>query len=216
LLKNGPNPGQRRDTQRSKVYAAGRAIELPYKHGVCPDPKLRDIEQCQAFVTKLQQSAWYRRTFPQHRRPVTVKHGGGCSSARACGSGMIELPAWSRQKAVILHELAHCILTAKHDRRAADHGWEFCAIHLQLVQHVMGLEAAAKLKAAFKSHGVRFRPKRVVILTPEQRAAAAERFAAYRAAKAAAINPPAPMPAPVGTATPDRRFDIALARADSC
>lgn len=53
-------------------------------------------------------------------------------------------------------------------RGGAAHGWQYAAIYLDLVHFCMGKEAADALKAAFKDHKVRFRPKRQRTVTPQQ------------------------------------------------
>ncbi len=183
-----------RDSQRAKLYTAERVLHLPHdRRG--PDSTLREIAQCQAYVDRITQSAWYGRTFPHARRNILVAHGGGRSAARACGSGRIELPGWARQRAVILHELAHCVVE-RECATVAWHGREFAAIYLKLVQHGMGRAAAAKLKTSYAQYGVKWRAKRR--LSPEAREAATRILRAARAA----------------IATPDRRHDLALARAN--
>lgn len=46
------------------------------------------------------------------------------------------------------------------DADAAWHGWQFCFIWYTLVRYRMGKEAGDELKALFKKHKVRYRPKR--------------------------------------------------------
>ncbi len=115
-----------------------------------------------------------------------MKDGRGRSNAGGCAD-YITLPLWARQTRTILHELAHLIADRKYARRnIAGHGWQFCAIYLDLVRFVMGLEAGDALKASFKTHKVRYREPTKRNMTPEQRQAAADRMAMARAAKLAA------------------------------
>lgn len=90
--------------------------------------------------------------------------------------GHIAFSKTSMTEWVLLHELAHEIAP-----RGTGHHWPFAYVYLKLVSRYLGAEAAAKLKAAFKAHGVRFKPKRK--LSPEQRAAAADRLFRLRSAK---------------------------------
>ena len=54
---------------------------------------------------------------------------------------------------------------------AAWHGWQFCFIWYTLVRYRMGKEAGDQLKALFKEHKVRYRPKRKREVTSAQLAA---------------------------------------------
>lgn len=68
---------------------------------------------------------------------------------------------------IVCHEMAHELndcatsLEKKGDGGAynhASHGWRFCAIYLDIVRWVIGVEAAEALKASFKRNKVRFTP----------------------------------------------------------
>lgn len=81
------------------------------------------------------------------------KHGG-----HANNHGMW-LDRWARKKWIIIHELAH---TVNHNENGSPnslalqgHGWQFCAIYLQLVQMAFGIEAKKALKAEFRNGNVR-------------------------------------------------------------
>ena len=91
------------------------------------------------------------------------------------------MPAWSRDEAIVLHELAHCFNARINGWvMVQSHGWEYCAIYLQLTLYVMGREAHDVLKAAFKANRVRFTaPRKGRKLTPEQREAAIARLSVY-------------------------------------
>ena len=74
--------------------------------------------------------------------------------------------------------------------RRAQHHWPFVYVYLKLVSRFMGAATAKELKASFKKHGVRAKPKRTRNLTPEQREAAVARLAEARAKKQAVVEVP--------------------------
>lgn len=167
-----------RDSQRSRVYAAEGVIQQK-----AADPAFEELAACQKYVDRIRHSAWFRRHYPGALQYIRLKDGRGSTRARA-DNATIDLPRWGRQKAVILHELAHCVIRQTYGSRTmAGHGREWAAVYLALVRRWMGREAAAKLKASFQERRVRFRPKRH--LSPETRQAAGERLRAVRAAMAA-------------------------------
>jgi hypothetical protein len=183
-----------RDSQRSKVYAAEReagGIET-YANERTPVeftlPTVRDLEIYVAMVMGRQRlSSRYGEIVSYH--PVRVGDGRRRRSACA-GMHQIDMPRGMRTKWVVLHELAHVICSRLEDRlprdkRTAGHGWRFAEIYLYLVKTHLGQARHDALRAAFKTHRVRFREPVRRQMTPEQRAACAARLALARAAKAA-------------------------------
>lgn len=172
----------KRDSQRSKVYAAESVIQ-PGR-----DPEFRSIEACQRYVDHIMATKTWQKLDRTERwgRGIRVHDGRGHRRAVSYG-GTIALPLWARQKGVILHELAHEILQGSHTRgESVAHGWQFCSVYLKLVSRFMGRKEAAKLKASFKKHRVRFtEPQKRKPLTEAQRQVLRERLVAARAAKAA-------------------------------
>lgn len=184
--------GRARDSQRSKVYAAERRIQTGRTYG--------SVADMQARVDRLTDSAWFARRWPRlHRTGILVLDGRG--RRRACATEAyhpsrgdyvpaIKMPLWSRQPAVLMHEIAHhCADETYGIRDVAAHGWQFAETMLVLTRHVMGDEVHATLKASYKEHKVRFKkPRKRTPLTPEQRVAAAERLAKAREAKMAKVH----------------------------
>lgn len=185
-----------RDNQRSKLYKAEREALMPLETNFQTIPTVeRFLCKCCKRMTIIKR---YGRTVDLERHPIEITDGRGTINALAHGTYKISLPAgygsnWARTDRVALHELAHII----HNRMAwrniggtettrlrggASHGWQFAAVYLDLVRFCMGKEAADALKASFRKHRVRFRPKqkRKTTATPEQLAA---RMAAARAAR---------------------------------
>ena len=138
-----------RDSQRSKVYAAEtRAIGSKVE--------FETVAECQEFVDKVTRSRWWKSCCHPNRvgATVLVEDGRARRSAAASYSRWaIYLPHYYRERATILHQLAHLL----NRRRGAVHGPEFCALLLELVKRFMGPEDAAKLKAEFKRTKVKHR-----------------------------------------------------------
>jgi hypothetical protein len=178
-----------RDSQRSRVYAAERAVEWSKR----ADEKIGDggLGAAQAYVNRVIGSkAWHKVLgCGDHEReicrwaPVEVADGRGSRKARA-GWSRISLPRWSRKRWVVLHELAHVAAQKRYGYYSiAGHGWQFCDVYLRLMRRFLGTDEAQKLQRAFREKRVRFRPKRrAAEQTPEQKAALVARLAAARAA----------------------------------
>lgn len=171
-----------RDTQRSKVYRAERAIDKYSK-------RYETVEEIDAFL----KSIWSRKRLQKkyHRalkwyEPPSIKDGRGTRIARG-GAWHLNLPLWSRFSTVILHEVSHCIQDRlQRIETQAAHGREFCEIFLTVVREMLGREAHDLLKASFKKHRVRFtKPRKKRTLSPERRAQLAAQLAAARLKKAA-------------------------------
>lgn len=167
-----------RDYQRSRVYLAERAAF--HEKGMLPEYKT--VEQVQAFTDRVTASKLWRthRPFSQGCW-VDVVDGRGSRKARALTPHAIAMPKWSRRRWVILHELAHCLAPWSEQ-----HSWRFCQMYIALVSRFLGRAAAARLRAEFRRHRVRYtQPRAKRLISPEQRSILVARLAAYREAKAA-------------------------------
>ncbi len=177
-----------RDSQRSKLYEAEGVLQNwpgAKSWGKSSVPAMQD------YVDKLTNSAWWKRrgwesTFRGDH--IEVRSGQGRRVAAALGDYAITLPLWARSEAVLLHEVAHIANVRKaqtffftEDRAA--HGWEFAAIEVELVHHMMGKDAADALKKSFREHKVRYKKPQKRNLSPEQRQACRERLEVARAAR---------------------------------
>ncbi len=148
---------RQRDSQRSKVYKAETAAGFD-KHQ--PDPDLRDMPALVRFVRRVWRSKRLRAAWPKcGGDPPVVRDGRG--HRNATGSAYrVTLPVWSRNRLVVLHELAHAVTHRQYGWATAGHGHEFCAVFLKLVLWHLGRDAHDRLKAGFKAHRVKFRPPR--------------------------------------------------------
>lgn len=185
-----------RDTQRSKLY---RAERVALSGIASPLPTVGDIERyLEGQSARATLRSRYGKAVDVSDWKLRVTDGRRCRRALAYGTYKIAIPRWARNDWVVLHEWAHIVharITAmengeclprmfSHGSRISElaggpgHGWQYAAVYLDLVRFCMNAEAADALKAAFKEHRVRFRPKRTVTTTPEQ----LERLAAMRVA----------------------------------
>jgi hypothetical protein len=161
-----------RDSQRGKAYKAERVLDDPKFSG--PLPTVQNIE---AYVMLIGLKAPLRKRYGSaldlKHYPITVGDGRGTRRALAHGSHKITIPLWARSEWIVLHEVAHIVHTRLYsgwgngsravelgDPNAAWHGWQWAAVYLDIVRFVKGKEAYDALKASFKKHKVRFRPKR--------------------------------------------------------
>lgn len=188
-----------RDSQRSRVYAAEHRAWDGTPEDSLGFPEIEDVSR---EVKRLVNSRRLWKAFPfmqpsapaRVRREFVIKDGRGSKKARG-GPTRLVMPRHQRRKWVILHELAHLLHGREQDavktsdalvesdlytRRGytSPHGWRYCMIYMQLVRWFVGAEAHDRLKVAFKQGRVKFRPPRIV--SPEQRAALAERLAKLR------------------------------------
>lgn len=167
-----------RDSQRSKVYAAQRVLR-PFSRNTMT------FAECEQYLARVMASRWFRNRYGDHYAVSLIDRGDRGGSATSWGSakGHINLPSWARCEWVLLHELAHNVTTFRWGYQSAGHGWQFCSVYLDLVRHFLGAEAHDALKTSFDGNKVRYRQPRTRTLTDDQRAAAAERLAAWREAQ---------------------------------
>ena len=162
-----------RDNQRSKVF---KAEDKARKGDERPLPKVDDIER---YLTRNMGRKTLERRYGETimGRMTKVADGRGTRHALAYGGYKIGIPLWARSEWVVLHEMAHIIHSringAKSRRQpmpahaanlvgGASHGWQFCAIFVDLVRYCCGAEAAEKLKTEFKAGKVRYKKPRTV------------------------------------------------------
>lgn len=151
-----------RDNQKSKVYKAEGVVskfksrhaekllttKVAYQFGTKVDRVM--IEQAQAYVDDLVSQRWFQSRWGRRKIEVRLKVYG---SATGYHGGHICLPPWARNERVILHEVAHTLLTSRY----APHGPEFAATYLTLVENRCGKDAAAALREAYKANRVKYR-----------------------------------------------------------
>jgi putative metallohydrolase (TIGR04338 family) len=163
-----------RDSQRSKLYRSEQ------RHSLWRGSRPYSIEEVDDFVKKLVISQWFQRRWPAVYDITVLDGRGRRSPAGNPYERYIKMPVWSRFPLLILHEVAHVIAPLG----GAWHGWEFASTYLELVNHVLGVEAAGEMKSLFRSTGVRYTKPYTRTISAETRAAAIERLALAREKKA--------------------------------
>lgn len=161
-FSTGSAPARRgRDTQRQRAYAAEDSTETMRRN----DIPTRSLEDCQAYVNDVLGRAWVRREFG--RREVTVYAYPGGRGARA-GRTYIKIETKSRNRMLLLHELAHCLAPSN-----VSHGREWARIYHRLVRRIMGSAEGKELKLAFRAHRVKHTKRTAATIANGQRLAAA-------------------------------------------
>lgn len=165
-----------RDTQRAKVYDAERlvrgmfdradefghrTVELYGSRLTLPtERKFASVESVQRYCDRVLSLGWVRTTWERAAVPVRVRARAGTTAAHyEVADAVLAVPlhdrgtAWALRELVILHELAHHLAPPECD--LAPHGPRFCTRYLELVEGVIGPEAAFVLRTGMLGCGVR-------------------------------------------------------------
>jgi putative metallohydrolase (TIGR04338 family) len=161
-----------RDTQRAKVYAAEVFVRTLFdraaEHGtrtveffgtsltLPPEARFASVDSVQRYVDDVLALATVRRRWPHVTQlAVRSRRGGTAAHYEIGGDGaVIAVPdartRWALRELVVLHEIAHHLCGD-----APPHGPEFVATFCELVEMVMGPEAAHVLRVIYAKEGVR-------------------------------------------------------------
>lgn len=131
-----------RDTMCKRVYEAEDALSECW-HQPMEWPAVEE------FVAKVNRSRWVRARWSQQVVPVAERR--TRVSATAWSDGRIVLPPFAWNRLIVLHEVAHVFTW--HSQYAA-RGPEFCGIYLVLVDHFIGRECRAELRANLRERRV--------------------------------------------------------------
>ncbi|WP_406268087.1 TIGR04338 family metallohydrolase [Nocardia sp. NBC_00881] len=165
-----------RDTQRAKVYDAEQLVRGVFdradEHGVRTvelygsqltlpiERRFASVESVQRYADKVLALNWVRAQWARAAVSVRVRSRAGTAAAHyQAGDAVLAVPlhtggtAWALRELVVLHELAHHLESAPAE--VAPHGPEFCGRYLDLVDGVVGPEAALLLRATMLGCGVR-------------------------------------------------------------
>ncbi|MVU80016.1 TIGR04338 family metallohydrolase [Nocardia sp. ET3-3] len=165
-----------RDAQRSRVYDAEglvrgmfdradefgtRTVELHGSRITLPiERRFASVDSVQTYVERVLALNWVRAQWDRSAVAVTVRARAGAKAAHYESEGaVLAVPlhaggtAWALRELVILHELAHHLEPKPDD--AAPHGPEFCGRYIELVDGVIGPEAALVLRTTMYSCGIR-------------------------------------------------------------
>ena len=169
-----------RDTQRKKVYAAA---DIAFKSfGGKPVERVETMDEITKFVSLVWTNPKIESKYSVavHGRFPTIGDGRGRVRASGGWDG-IKIPRWCRFKWLIVHELAHTVTVRTYGNDHAWHGWEFCAVYLDIVRATFGAAAHEALKSSFKKHRVRFtEPRKRAPLDPACRAKLVSRLETHR------------------------------------
>ncbi|MBD0321859.1 MAG: TIGR04338 family metallohydrolase [Aldersonia sp.] len=164
-----------RDVQRAKVYDAEQLVRTVFdradQHGLrvvevlgssitLPiERKFASVESVQSYVDKVLALNWIRAHWPHASTAVRVRARAGTTAAHyESDTATLAVPlhsgntAWALRELVVLHELAHHL---DDDPAEAAHGPTFCARYLELVDGIIGSEAAFLLRATLIECGAR-------------------------------------------------------------
>lgn len=168
-----------RDTQRAKVYDAeqlvrgvfdradehgNRTVELYGSQVTLPiERRFASVESVQTYVGKVLALNWVRAQWERAAVPVRVRSRAGAAAAHyETADAVLAVPsatggAWALRELVVLHELTHHLepLHPPDEVAPAPHGPEFCSRYLELVDGVIGPEAALLLRTTMLGCGVR-------------------------------------------------------------
>lgn len=147
------------------------------------------LDQREAQRLAMQAVAWLRSKgyVVAHDPQVTMSRGSGSRAWR--GTGAIHFGKERPLRWILLHEVAHLVSPSKRhlpgwdgdeDRRS--HGRAFMVVYLLLIGHYCGTADKAALMAECRKLGVKYRPRRRLQLTDEERAERADRLARHRPA----------------------------------
>ena len=127
-LKPRKKPTKYRDNQRARVYKWEKDQVFP----MFMDQKLTMAEM-ETFVKLV----WFDK-YGQHSMPPEVKDGRGRRNAGG-NRMMITMPLWSRNKAIVLHELAHSMTNDRH-------GPKFVAAYVTMLVKWLGFDRESLLR----------------------------------------------------------------------
>lgn len=163
-----------RDSQRARVYDAEglvrrmfdradergvRTVELYGSQITLPiERRFASVESVQSYVDRVMGLNWVRAEWVRAGEPVTVRARAGSAAAHyEIDGAILAVPlhagesAWALRELVILHEIAHHLDAAAD---TAPHGPEFCSRYLELVDGIIGPEAALILRTTLLNCGV--------------------------------------------------------------
>jgi len=162
-----------RDTLRARVYDAEqlvrnvfdradqtglRTVEAFGSHLTLPiERRFASVESVQSYVDKVRALNWVRARWPRSAVDVQVRERAGSTAAHYESRTLtIAVPirgsGWALREFVVLHEIAHHF---GDDLAAAPHGPEFCGRYVELVDGIIGGEAAFLLRTSLFDCGVR-------------------------------------------------------------
>jgi len=126
-----------RDQQRSKVYNWERTTLTDFYR------KELTLKECDILIHKA--LVWWFRN--DAIREVRIKDGRGTRNATG-GYYAINLPTWARGKHVVLHEVAHTIVSRTGGLKDGGHGPYFMRVFIELLGHFLKYDRAELTRSA--------------------------------------------------------------------
>lgn len=133
------------------VEIAGSRLTLP------PERRFGDLRATQGYIDRVLALRWVRRSWPRAALPVRTRERAGSGQAHYERAGAVmAVPThrtgsgWALRELVILHELAHHL--GADDE--VPHGGAFVGRLIELVDGVVGPEAALLLRVSMLDVGV--------------------------------------------------------------
>ncbi|MCM6777516.1 TIGR04338 family metallohydrolase [Nocardia sp. CDC159] len=165
-----------RDAQRARVYdgeglvrrmfdrADQTGVRTVVLHGsqltLPVERRFASVASVQDYADRVLALNWVRTQWDRSTAPLTVRARAGTTAAHyESDRAVLAVPlhtrgtAWALRELVILHELAHHLEPVPAE--LAPHGPEFCTRYVELVDGVIGPEAALILRTTLLGCGVR-------------------------------------------------------------
>ncbi len=138
--------GNKRDTQRSKVYRFEWRVESRFAKCGCND--VLSLDECRDLV---------HRMLGYHGITAPVRVTDGRGRRRACGSARtIKLPVNCRNEFTVAHEVCHTV-QARKGLSCAWHGPEFTRLLVNTLNTHLGVSRQI-LRDCMKRHGIKVAP----------------------------------------------------------
>lgn len=115
--------------------------------------RLPDMAAARAYVTSVVESDFWKNTVPGVPRVAVASTKTTKFASAGYNTAVIYLPQWAWQEYIILHELAHVLVTARHGC-GHDHDGFFVYWLGRLVDAFLGAEVLQRFVESFLSHGV--------------------------------------------------------------
>ena len=106
------------------------------------------LDECKALVAKI-----WKQTLNLKDDVPSVSDGRGSSCARVY-QDIIHLPRWSRNRLIVIHEVAHCITSLIDHDRSVEHDGLYMRIYLALLAMEGDYKYSWLLKSA-KNYGLK-------------------------------------------------------------
>ncbi|UFS94454.1 TIGR04338 family metallohydrolase [Nocardia huaxiensis] len=146
--------------ERADEFGA-RTVELHGSQLTLPiERRFASVDSIQDYVNRVLALNWVRARWERAATPITVRSRAGTKAAHyECEGAVLAVPlhargtAWALRELVVLHEIAHHLDPNPGD--SAAHGPEFCDRYLELLDGVIGPEAALLMRTTMFDCGVR-------------------------------------------------------------